>query len=341
MKEADAFTGFIENAITWARERIGSTEYCLQCLAFMEDALERSNGIEIFGGNWAEESAELYGAGDNTGQPPRGAFVFYHCLGQIDGEIKDWGHGGLSLGEGLVIHAWDRVRVDGYLDIENLAPAPGWTRPEYIGWVPIEIVLKGHVEKDYPTNENKGPGRQPRVDFIPIQQGDLALRQATREDAPILGRWWRDGEVMAHAGFPRGLDITDEEIVAHLAQGSDEAGRVLIIEVGGTPIGEMSYRNQGDKVAEIGIKICDKSHQGKGLGPVFLSLLIAALFTDLGFEKIILDTNLNNTRAQHVYEKLGFTRVGINVDAWRDQLGQLQSAVDYELTKCEWSKKNK
>ena len=169
-----------------------------------------------------------------------------------------------------------------------------------------------------------------------VRQGNLKIRQATKEDAPLLGRWWRDGAVMAHAGFPRGLDITDEEIAASLAGDSAEKGCRLLIEADGRPIGEMSYSNQGQGVAEIGIKICDSSQQGKGYGPKFLHMLIGALFLDLGFDKIILDTNLDNTRAQKVYENLGFKKVRVNRDAWRDQLGRLQSAVDYELTKEEW-----
>ena len=47
--------------------------------------------------------------------------------------------------------------------------------------------------------------------------------------------------------------------------------------------------------------------------------------------KIILDTNLTNTRAQHVYESLGFRKLRENIDCRRDQLGRLQSSVDYEL----------
>ena len=41
--------------------------------------------------------------------------------------------------------------------------------------------------------------------------------------------------------------------------------------------------------------------QEKGLGRVILSMLIEELFT-MGYELIFLDTNLKNTRAQHVYE---------------------------------------
>ena len=60
-------------------------------------------------------------------------------------------------------------------------------------------------------------------------------------------------------------------------------------------------------------------------------LLIAALFRELGFRKVILDTDVQNKRAQHVYERLGFRRARVRENAWRDQLGQMRSYVDYEV----------
>lgn len=60
-------------------------------------------------------------------------------------------------------------------------------------------------------------------------------------------------------------------------------------------------------------------------------MLIGQLFA-MGYEKIVLDTNLANTRAQHVYEKLGFKKIRVNIDAWKDQLGRMQSSIDYELS---------
>lgn len=103
-----------------------------------------------------------------------------------------------------------------------------------------------------------------------------------------------------------------------------------MIEYRGVAIGEMSYYNNGNCVAEIGIKICEADDQEKGLGRVLLSMLIRELFS-MGYEKIILDTNLKNTRAQHVYELLGFKKVRINENSWTNQVGELQSSVDYEL----------
>ena len=164
-----------------------------------------------------------------------------------------------------------------------------------------------------------------------IRNNNLTIRNATSNDASILCKWWNDGRVMAHAGFPNGLGTSEEIIVQQLSSDTDEIHRRLIIEVDGESIGEMNYRNKGNNIAEIGIKICDFSKQEKGHGKKLLTMLINALFRDLGYKKIILDTNQNNHRAQHVYETLGFKKLRVNVDAWKNQLGELQTSIDYEL----------
>jgi hypothetical protein len=87
--------------------------------------------------------ADAYEASEHDGVPERGDYVFCDCLGTIDGERQDWGHIGISLGEGLVVHAWDEVRIDGYLEIEQLERAPGWASPSYLGWTPVAEVLRG------------------------------------------------------------------------------------------------------------------------------------------------------------------------------------------------------
>ena len=157
-----------------------------------------------------------------------------------------------------------------------------------------------------------------------LQYNDLTIRSALPEDAPQLVRWWNDGAVMAHAGFPLGLGTTVEREAARLPA----SGR-LMLEYKDQPIGEMNWRDVGN-AAEIGIKICEAPMQERGLGRIALSLLIRELFS-MGFPKIILDTNLNNLRARHVYETLGFHKVAVRENSWTDQLGRPQSAVDYEL----------
>lgn len=163
-----------------------------------------------------------------------------------------------------------------------------------------------------------------------LQYKNLTIRNATAADAGLLSSWWNDGKIMAHAGFPNGTGETPDEIAQKIQKDTDE-NRRLMIELDRKPVGEMSYYKRGEDTAEIGIKICDFSEQEKGYGKILLSMLIGSLFQDLGYKKIILDTNLKNKRAQHVYEELGFTRLRVNENSWRDQLGELQSSVDYEL----------
>jgi hypothetical protein len=43
-----------------------------------------------------------------------------------------------------VIHALDTVRMDHYLDVQNLTLAPGWSQPQFIGWAPIERIFAGY-----------------------------------------------------------------------------------------------------------------------------------------------------------------------------------------------------
>ena len=73
-------------------------------------------------------------------EPERGAFVFYDCICLNENIPVNWGHCGISLGGGKVIHAWDKVRIDDYLQIEKMKALRG-NHARYIGWVPISRVL--------------------------------------------------------------------------------------------------------------------------------------------------------------------------------------------------------
>ena len=177
-----------------------------------------------------------------------------------------------------------------------------------------------------------------------LEKGKLCIKNAEKEDCKQLVSWWNDGAVMAHAGFPNGLGTSEEMVQKQIAADNDDTRRHLVIWYDGNRIGEMSYANLGDsleetgedtienRTADIGIKICNPAFQEKGLGKIVLSMLIRELFSR-GYTKIVLDTNLKNKRAQHVYERLGFQKVDVRIDAWIDQVGEKQSVVDYELTK--------
>jgi len=142
-----------------------------------------------------------------------------------------------------------------------------------------------------------------------LKDNNLVIRYVTTADAKILCQWWNDGVIMAHAGFPNGVDTNVKDIKQKILQETDDTIRRFIIEIDGLPAGEMSYKNKENKIAEIGIKICDFSQHGKGYGCRLLKMFIKYLFTTMNFDKIILDTNQSNYKAQRVYEKLGFQKI--------------------------------
>lgn len=164
-----------------------------------------------------------------------------------------------------------------------------------------------------------------------INYNNILIRNAIESDAKQLETWWNDGSVMAHAGFPDGVHTNAERIRKQIENYTYKK-RTLIIEYKDIPIGEMNYEMSDDKKCEIGIKICESDYQERGIGRVVLSLFIEELFS-MSANLIFLTTNLKNKRAQHVYEKLGFKVREIQYDSWKDQRGELQSTVFYDLTR--------
>lgn len=137
---------FADAAIAWALSRLGETAYSGRCLAFVEDAYEHANGIEVFGADSARGSADLYGTQPyQPSHPPRpGSLVFYDTEGPTSEGWRDWGHVGIALGDGRVVHAWSQVRVDAAEDVQTLRPPDGWTAPRLRGWTDVERFLEGH-----------------------------------------------------------------------------------------------------------------------------------------------------------------------------------------------------
>ena len=58
-----------------------------------------------------------------------------------------------------------------------------------------------------------------------IEHNEICLRDVTAADCKQLGKWWNDGSIMAHAGFPNGLGTTEEEIWEKTKNDSDTTRR--------------------------------------------------------------------------------------------------------------------
>ncbi|MCI6433993.1 MAG: hypothetical protein MR828_04370, partial [Clostridiales bacterium] len=45
-----------------------------------------------------------------------------------------------------------------------------------------------------------------------LQYENIRIRNAVLTDAELLAKWWNDGSVMAHAGFPKGIGTTAKKL---------------------------------------------------------------------------------------------------------------------------------
>ena len=174
-----------------------------------------------------------------------------------------------------------------------------------------------------------------------IKKQNIVIRSVTVDDAIHLNKWWNDGTVMEHAGFPNGLGEALEETINNIRSWEGKLSQLCIIEIDSKPVGELSYQIKTDNAAAYpGWKICDLSYQNQGYGPKIIMMLFEFIFTDeyinskCSIEKIIWDTDIENKRAQYVYEnKIGARNVGVRNDCWKDQTGKWRTAIDYEISK--------
>lgn len=163
---------------------------------------------------------------------------------------------------------------------------------------------------------------------------NLSLRKAEVEDALQLVSWWNDGEVMAHAGFPNGVGVQVDEVVSLIKKNSKNRCQ-FILDIDGNPTGEMHYRKKEDISAEIGIKICNKSFQNKGMGKKALSLLINHLFDEHKCQTLSVNVSKKNKVAQHVYEQLGFKEKN-GLKKISDKYLDKNSSIKYELSSSDF-----
>jgi aminoglycoside 6'-N-acetyltransferase len=157
----------------------------------------------------------------------------------------------------------------------------------------------------------------PPVTATVLHGGHVTLRPVSRADIPSLlaildepevARWWRRDE------WER---IDDEKVATFTVVVDDEVA------------GCIQYGEEADpdyRSATVDIFISARLF-GRGIGADALRTLIEHLVVDRGHHRLTVDPAAANARAIHVYEKLGFRRVGVlqryergEDGVWRDAL---------------------
>jgi len=151
--------------------------------------------------------------------------------------------------------------------------------------------------------------RGERVVLRPVVDDDRAALRRMRAE-PEVARWWGPAE----EGWPG----TEEDVV------------LLAIVVDGEPAGLVQFWEEPDedaRHADVDIFVTSRLHD-RGIGTEAFALICEHLVAERGHHRLTLGTAPDNARAIHVYETLGFRRVGITeasardpaTGEWRDEL---------------------
>lgn len=119
-----------DRAVAWALARQGDRSYDYWCLRFVVHAYSAA-GRPIPSAEWAKQWWDQRPSAQRRGDlnPPKGALVFWSWVGTLDGVTRDWGHVGISLGDGRVVSS--KFRTGSGVHVFRLADA----RASYLGWI--------------------------------------------------------------------------------------------------------------------------------------------------------------------------------------------------------------
>ena len=117
-------TAQVEKVISWALSKQGNKSYAYLCQKFVADAY--SQVAPRVSKETAKQAANAWCTHPGDKNPPRGATVYYNWYGKVDGVYANYGHVGIALGDGRVIHAYGNSGVVISNKIDFMTGYIGW-----------------------------------------------------------------------------------------------------------------------------------------------------------------------------------------------------------------------
>ena len=163
--------------------------------------------------------------------------------------------------------------------------------------------------------------RGERVVLRPLAEADVDRIVELGAD-PEVARWW-PGLTPEHVGTK--------------ARGEDEGVTVLAIVVDGEVAGLIQHYEETDpEFRHAGMDLfLGAPFHGRGLGTDAVRTLARHLVRDHGHHRLVIDPAADNARAIRCYEKVGFRRVGVMREYWRDADGVWRDGVLLDLLAAE------
>jgi len=169
--------------------------------------------------------------------------------------------------------------------------------------------------------------------------GELVrLAAPVAEDAPIFARWTENAEYMrlvdTDYARPQSAESFAEMEKTHTQNSTTFRLRTIKddILIGFVSLHSFEWNNQ---TATLSIGIGDSAYWGKGYGTDAMKLILRYAFYELNLYRVGLQTIGYNSRAIHLYEKVGFQHEGRRRGfIYRD--GQRHDEICMGILRDEW-----
>jgi RimJ/RimL family protein N-acetyltransferase len=161
----------------------------------------------------------------------------------------------------------------------------------------------------------------------------VCLRPVTGSDLPLLERWDEDPEIEALMGRRFTAVQPTEWLRNHL---TGRSGLAWMVEETGRPVGELELANLNRRAGTVEVRIClgEKESWGHGYGREALSLALRFAFINWRLRSVYLRVYTDNLRAIHLYERLGFRKIGVASPS--DRRGDASPILLMELSSERW-----
>ena len=166
----------------------------------------------------------------------------------------------------------------------------------------------------------------------------VTIRKFEREDIPKKVEWINNPEnnSFLHYDIPISVEGTEKWFDSHI---NDDDRFDGVIEVDGIPVGTIGLLSIDSKngKAEYYIAMGETSYKRKGIAAEASRQLLDYGFNVLDLNRIYLYTEVENTGAQKLFEKIGFVKEGVI----REDLFSKGKHVDrivYSILRKEWNK---
>jgi diamine N-acetyltransferase len=167
-----------------------------------------------------------------------------------------------------------------------------------------------------------------------VQGKRVVLRPATTEDEPQILEWLLRSDItpsiLGPPLFPERpvppLDDSSQRLDPHYLDGTaPELGSCFLIFVDDEPVGQVTYndiveRDEGRQV-ELDIWMKSEAFCGKGYGTDALDALCGYLHERFGVSQFMVQPSARNPRAIRAYEKIGFQKLDLLIEAARELWG--------------------